>query len=92
MYPKVVEKYEQHYSLELCFSIEKQTETVLSGGVFRIGARRSGQVGPLLNGCNDFDETLMEYGPGRESTLWDGWLPPENLVEKKYGEKTFSPC
>ena len=71
--PKVVEKYEQHYSLELCFSIEKQAETlelcfsiekqaetVLSGGVFRIGARRSGQVGPLLNGCNDFDETLME--------------------------------
>ena len=52
--------YEQHYSLELCFSIEKQTETVLSGGVFRIGARRSGQVAPLLNGCNDFDETLME--------------------------------
>ena len=59
-YPKVVEKYEQHYSLELCFSIEKQAETVLSGGVFRIGARGSGQVAPLLNGCNDFDETLME--------------------------------
>ena len=57
---KVVEKYEQHYSLELCFSIEKQAETVLSGGVFRIGARGSGQVGTLLNGCNDFDETLME--------------------------------
>ena len=60
MYPKVVEKYEQHYSLELCFSIEKQTETVLSGGVFRFRDLISGQVETLLNGCNDFDETLME--------------------------------
>ena len=54
------EIYEQHYSLELCFSIEKQTETVLSGGLFRFGARGSGQVEGGPNGSNDFDETLME--------------------------------
>ena len=63
MTPQVPEGWleiDKHYSLELCFSIEKQTETVLSGGVFRFGAGGSGQVEGGPNGSNDFDETLME--------------------------------
>ena len=63
MTPQVTEGWleiDKHYSLELCFSIEKQPETVWRGGVFSIGYRGFRHLDTLLNGSNDFDETLME--------------------------------
>ena len=62
MTPQVTEGWleiDKHCSLELCFSIEKQPETVWRG-VFSIGYRGFRHLHTLLNGSNDFDETLME--------------------------------
>ena len=54
---------EKHYSLELCFSIEKQPEQSIRGLLSK-GAGGSGQAERSPNGSNDIDETAIEYCPG----------------------------
>ena len=52
--------------------------------------------GPDIGASWDAPKRLQRFwwnfdgiGSRAWSTLWDGWLPPENLVEKNIGEKLF---
>ena len=61
------------------------------GGVSLWG-RRIGASCPAPKRLQRFWWNFDGIGSRAWSTLWDGWLPPENLVGEKYREKTFSPC
>ena len=55
--------------------------------MFSIGYRGFRHLDTLLDGSNDFDETLIEYGPGLHLPGGDGELPPENPIGKSTAEK-----
>ena len=50
--------------VRIVFFYWKTTWDCLARGVFSIGYRGFRHLDTLLDGSNDFDETLIEYGPG----------------------------
>ena len=63
----------------------------LSGaGVFSIGYRGFRHLDTLLDGSNDFDETLIEYGPGLHLPGGMGNYPRKIQLEKAQRKNVLS--
>ena len=93
MTPQVPEGWleiDKHYSLELCFFYWKTTWDCLARGVFSIGYRGFRHLDTLLDGSNDFDETLIEYGPGLHLPGGMGNYPRKIQLEKAQRKNVLS--
>ena len=76
--------------VRIVFFYWKTTWDCLARGVFSIGYRGFRHLDTLLDGSNDFDETLIEYGPGLHLPGGMGNYPRKIQLEKARRKNVLS--
>ena len=76
--------------VRIVFFYWKTTWDCLARGVFSIGYRGFRYLDTLLDGSNDFDETLIEYGPGLHLPGGMGNYPRKIQLEKAQRKNVLS--
>ena len=76
--------------VRIVFFYWKTTWGCLARGVFSIGYRGFRHLDTLLDGSNDFDETLIEYGPGLHLSGGMGNYPRKIQLEKAQRKNALS--